>query len=82
MGTEFTIFFQENAARRADYTFELQLFLTTHNPLPVTVQVELPLLSGNGGTLARQEVIVRSGNVTEVNLPQTMMHVGTGLSNK
>lgn len=78
VGTEFTIFFQENAARRPEYTFELQLFITTHNLSPVTVRVEVPLLSGN----QVQEVTVTKSNVTEVNLPQTMMHVGSGISNK
>ncbi|XP_067929104.1 uncharacterized protein [Watersipora subatra] len=81
VGTEFTIFFQENAARRPDFTFELQLFLTTHHPTPVTVIVRLPLISENGVEM-KQEVIVNKGNVTEVNFPQTMMHVGSSISNK
>lgn len=81
VGTEFTIFFQENAARRVGFTFELQIFLTTHSDLPVTVQVELPLVPIDGRS-SRQEVIVTKGNVTEVNFPQNQMHIGSGVSNK
>lgn len=81
VGTEFTIFFQENAARRADFTFDLQIFITTHSDLPVTVQVELPLVTINGRS-TRQEVIVTKGSVTEVTFPQGQMHIGSGVSDK
>lgn len=79
MGTEFVIFFEENAARTERFTFDVQIFLTTFSQEEVDVRVSMPLDSESNPT---QNVKCRRGEVTEVNFFQTVMHIGSSVSNK
>ena len=78
VGTEFTIFFTENDARRYDVHFNMSLFLSTNLDRPVNVRVSMPLIWNQ----PVQEVIVNKGSVTEVQLSENLMHIGTGISNR
>ena len=78
VGSEFTLFFEENAARKEGWTFNVQLFITTYNDEPVNVKVSMPLAE----QFEDKNVIVNKGQVTEVDYPQEAMHIGSGISNR